>query len=331
MPVQFYEQDFDPVTLSNPYWAERAINCFQKENKHGSLAIIRKDKHAGAMMISGRGHKGVPTIFSVSDIKDSKSEIIASGKASANTPLIFHFMKEHNYDVSLHEHKFLPKAETYGYEFPGTKEETNYYKSSSFNIEHHGYITGYKLVPTNWDKYYELYPDRFFKVPELISRVLSEEKGTDILDIGCNNRPVKRATHVLEPNVVVTGYEDTNLSWDKLNEMPSKFNLIVMNNSFNYLNEIELSIAIRALKKGGKIIANSFSPLLESKMIDDGIAILGNKGGSFGETILHLLFLENGICMEHSFYNTNIEFIKKFKFNITFYKANSLYFEYVKN
>lgn len=328
MPHRFDEHEISPYTLTNPFWGERAIECFQRANKHGSLSILRKDdRHRGSMMISGRGHKGVPTVFSVSDPDDSDLRVVASGKASANAPLVWHFMKDRDYDIVLHEHSFR-NVPQYVYQFPGTAEETRIPRNlgdvNAFNIESHGYVMGYKLVGMDWNKYYELYPHRFFKVPDFIYKALADETGDSILDIGCNKRPVKRATHVLEPGVIVPGYEDKNLSWESLKEKPKFFDLITLSNSINYLNDEQIMIAKAALKPGGRLIANTFRPLSDSKMTDGGIAVFA------GDTILHVLFLEDGTAMEHTFYNYPIVFWQTHGFKITPYGDNSLQLEYKK-
>lgn len=117
---------------------DRVYGCF----------AIRVD---GGFVTTSRGKSNKDLVF-VS--KESGAGVIkASAKPTLNAPLLNDIMKyQPQYNVIIHDHKQIPGAPTFDYEFPGTYTECGLsfaaerLNASVFNIKHHGYIAMFKTI-----------------------------------------------------------------------------------------------------------------------------------------------------------------------------------------
>lgn len=190
----------------------------------------------------------------------------------------------------------------------------------------------------NWEKYLDLYPDRYIKkskIDKKLKELLKQEIiDCEILDIGANKgtetlketESYKHAKlYFLDPFINKPEWYHKKISWEELFKTKQKFDIIIAKNSLNYLTEKELSLIPKILKDNGTFIANTF---IHPKEINR--EFINSKTGTKGREktvfkrgkIYHYLHI-NGNIIEHSFYYYDIykliEIFKKEKltFEIT--------------
>ena len=137
---------------------------YKKGNRvYGSFAL-RDRKQPDSFTTTTRGKQGDGLTF-IYKVDHEKRVIMAFKKATLNAPLFAMLFKKHpEINVLLHGHKqidfnvsngkkFMP--DSYEYKMPGTDAEVNIARrclafqneeDNIFNIEHHGYIVGFKTI-----------------------------------------------------------------------------------------------------------------------------------------------------------------------------------------
>lgn len=288
-------------------------------------------KVAGGIVTTSRGHRKGPVF--VKNVDFEKRVVYADSKATLNAPLLFKLLVESDNDYIVHRHTILPHAQFSTYAFPGTDEEIkmadvmllgNKDKEFKFNIDCHGYIKVCKFKDVDWEKYYELFPEKYFSTHPKIRELVDKTPKDEILDVGGNIYPA--GNYLLDTGVKAKGVE--NITYEDLKSMKGKFSLVVIKNAINYLSEEELSLVIESLKPDGKFVANTFLGAPELKASGNEVAFTTDENGR--STVEHFLFVGDDV-FHHSFYNRDLrkdsEYYSRFGLKITPYGRSSALIE----
>lgn len=294
--------------IIEPYF--EIVKHYEKTfEKYGTIAI-RVPKLNGIVTTS-RGHKNGPVYVKSVDFENLI--VYANNKATLNAPLLFNLLnfkngKQFKYDYVIHRHK-NDSHDIFEYSFPGTDKEVNCAIAatilglSKFNIMYHGYLDCKKFATVNWDKYYDLFPPKYFSVPYEIKEQISKISPDKILDVGANKKP--SGNYVIDPYVDVPNV--INLDYSDLKE--NMFDLIVIKNAINYLNKKQIATLKKSLTNNGIFIANTFLNPPKVKVSDIEVSFLENN------QINHFLMIEDTIY-KHSFYFYNTKFYENNNFEI---------------
>lgn len=297
------------------YELYQLVNLFEQSiDKFGTIAFKTKE---GGIITTCRGHqKGLASY--IYSIDNNKLIIKATQKATLNAPLLLNFLKNTDYDYVVHRHNFLPNMHSYSYQFPGTTEETLYGASTlPFNIESHGYIKGYNIQDVDWNKYFEIFPQKYFSFPGKIQEYIDNSHGKETLEVGGNTKC--ECKYSLDVNV--NSLTAINLTYSDIEEKSMKFDLIVLRNSISYLSVQQLKILQKALNKGGILIGNTYRNAPHTKMTLNELSI--EKDG----LITHYL-IKDDVIYKHYFYHRNEEFYTELGFTLTFTSEKSMLVEY---
>lgn len=307
-----------------PY--EKIIEHYESTfNGFGTIAI--RVPETGGIVTTTRGHKNGVTYIEKIDF--ATNTIYATKKATLNAPLLFTLLNRKNnfgeyyFDYIIHRHEIIEDALTVDYVFPGTKAEVciaewlNFDVRDCFNIKNHGYIWGQKFSEVDWNKYYELFPEKYFSIPDAIENEIKLHSKHEILDVGANKNPC--GYFMLDPYVSVENV--TNLTYEHLKE--NWFELIVIKNAINYLSKKELTLLQKALKPNGILIANTFFAAPNLKVTDNEVSFCNNS------IVNHFLFVNDNIY-KHCFNGYNVNFYQKMNFEIFPYGKNSAIVKYTK-
>lgn len=281
--------------------------------KYGTIAIKVSDQ--GDFVTTSRGHKGEPVY--VRKLDTEKCEIVAEGKATLNVPALSTFIKN-GFDYVIHRHdtNAVVDVSLTEYTFPGTKHE---YEAVSEVLAHgynsimqmgHGYLKGFKIEALDWNKYYEVFEDRYAGYPDTIKNMIDNTNLEDWLDVGCNKNT--KAKYVLDPYVKVDGA--INLTYD--NNLGKKFKLITLKNCINYLTNEELNTLFSWLRPGGVLIANSFAKAPQFRLKDGEATYLD------GDTVHHYKIESEQKVYYHTFRALDSDRIFDMGFVITPYANN---------
>lgn len=287
--------------IAKIYNAKRIVEYFEQTfNGFGSVAIRIPDI---GIVTTSRGHTHGPVYINKIDFESR--QILADGKATLNSPLLWKMLENNpDKDYVVHRHFNDPRAEKniyldrVAYKFAGTNEELQAAKACEYRdflIEGHGYIKTYKFENVNWNKYYEQFPKKYFSTTDMILNLLKpilNNKDADTLEIGSNNNCICK--YSLDTNVKT----ENSITYNDLKTM--KFDLILLRNSINYLSEEELTLALKALKPNGLLVANGFTRAPKFKITDNEVAL------NDGKHIHHYLFIGDQ-AYYHTFYSRGKE------------------------
>ncbi len=265
----------------------------------GTIAIrISKNND---FVTTSRGHYGEPVY--VKNIDISLGHIIADGKATLNAPALYAFM-ESGYDYVLHRHNlnYQVDAEVNEYLFPGTKKEyeklqtlLSHDEISSVMEKGHGYLAGFKVKPLDWNRYYEIFGDKYGGRQDAMERLIAETDKEEWLDVGCNTNT--KANYILDPNVFIEGKK--NVTYE--DDLSSRFKLITLKNCINYLTEREVETLKKWLKPDGLIIANTFLKAPDFRVKENESVYLEN------DRVHHYIIKSGSEVYCHTFHDTNME------------------------
>lgn len=314
------EIDKETANFIKPY-LEMVEQIEETFYEFGTIAF----KVCGGFVTTARGHRS-GAVF-VKDIDYATRTIHATDKATLNAPLLHLALYRSDANYIMHRHETL-KAPTFPYAFPGTMEEVDLIKhyldtfgnkeNIAFNIKHHGYILGKKYHSVDWNEYYKLFPEKYFKVQEEFNDLIAEYDKDDILDIGGNIYPA--GNYLLDTGVIVDGVH--NLTYKDLENGDKKFGLVVIKNAINYLSEEELMLAKNAVANGGRFLANTFITTPEVKVCKNEIAFSTNFGD---EKLVHHFLINGDDIYYHTFYGRNKEYYEQHGFKVKPYGRNSAF------
>ena len=290
----------------------------RRTTKYGTIAI--KLKESEGFVITSRGHIGDPVW--VMSVDKNTLTVKADGKPTLNAPALAAALNGHDYVI--HKHEEIKAEKTADYIFPGTKEEEETVSSvfssgkTALVEKYHGYIAAHDFKGVDWSRYYEDFPSRYFSKKN--ERLASATEAANRFhmasaEIGGNTAP-KRTTYSIDPFVKGSDF-DTCLSAAK--KLSGKLDLIVAEDSINYLTDEEIAAAESMLKHGGELLANTFSDAPEYSVRD-------NEGSwSDGVKIHHYLMIDENNVIVHEFYNRKKQDWKKLGFlDTTRYKSMDL-------
>ena len=108
----------------------------------GTVAL--RTKKGFVTTTRGKRNDGYCEVYDV----DFKSRVVnANAKATLNAPYLQRlFDVFRDMTVILHGHKQIDEFETFPYHFHGTNEDNTTFKTSNFNIEHHGYYVMFETI-----------------------------------------------------------------------------------------------------------------------------------------------------------------------------------------
>lgn len=320
--------------ISMEYFAARGIvsiydKQFKESGGFGTIAI----KTSLGMVTTSRGHngEGINERVLVKDVNFKTRTIIASSKATLNAPTLWKMLEDEPVGTYvIHRHVNDPLAnpdfmtwEAVDYQFPGTLEEVNAISGKKHVfIKNHGYLDVRHFEKVNWDQYYEQFPSKYFtnihpEMARLIDKYCHDEYET--LEIGGNK------TCVCKYNLDVNMPSDSkNINYKKLKQLEGVFDFILLRNCINYLSDYELSLAVKALKPGGILIANGFKQAPGLKVTDNEVAALENS------IIRHYLIVGDQI-FHHNFHARGMNEYKEAGFTVEETKnSRSIIIKYIK-
>ncbi len=292
-----------------PGWTGAVLEHFERyirgDDEHGSCAI----KTPKGMATTSRNHRGFSFVTGFTRLANDKfnREIRHFGpKPTKNVALL---CLEVSYDVPIvhHLHRMKDALEVVDYHFPGTDEEVA--RGRDYYISGHGSILRHKLYPVDWKKYYEVFPERYFKIHPRIQEIYHMPLDEyETLDVGCNTKV--RAKWGLDPFVDQNSY---HLTYGEIQE-GKFFDAIAINNSINYLEDEEIEILKASLKPGGRIVANTFRAAPERKVTASEMV------ASRSNFVEHVLW-HGGKYYHHTFRNVSMAKWRNMGFTTTFYNS----------
>lgn len=297
--------DIDLVVKTNKLRA-LVIEHFEKyirKGPHGACAVLGY----GCILTTSRHHDGVSYVTHIDEEKRSVKYV--GRKPTKNAPLLCAQMYEDKrpyFTIVHHHHGDRVCKEIVKYRFPGTTEDRPIGEGVDYNICGHGSIEMKKVKHIEWDKYYEMYPTRYFSTHPEIEKIYDMPDEFDTLDVGSNTR--RRAKYWLDPNII----DDApgRVTYETL----GKYDAIAINNAINYLDEIEISALQKSLKPGGILVANTFSSAPKSRITET--EIINNNN----EMIQHILWdKKTQTYYAHYFHIRHRDFWRRFNFEVEEY------------
>ena len=214
---------------------------------------------------------------------------------------------------------FLVMDRPADYVFPGTVEEVEYVGKAMSDPRrfpavyepYHGYLKPCPVLPVDWSKYYEQFPDRYFSVPRLMAAVLEGiDPEADTLEIGGNAK--SRAKYAYDPYVRSESSESVDLD----TVLGSRYALGYAMNAVNYLDP---GLLRKVIDRCGAFMANTFYEPPEESVRGREAAILDAGTGS----IRHSLRLPDDGLVRHRFHAYRPEDWESLGLRILRYGRNS--------
>lgn len=279
-----------------------------KAHGFGTVAVPVAN-HPGLFATTARGHAGGAVL--VRGVVPECLTVRATGKATPNAPALQAMLDGHEDRIVVHRHfddplameksEFdLPSPEGSGiaelqeYVFPGTAHERQQAVDlvgrggTLLRQPFHGYVKALPILPVDWTRYHELFPDKYFPVPPAMRAVIARYAPEDALEVGANDSPL--AKYVYDPYVATD--EAENLSWEQATSR--RFGLVFACNSVNYLSLDELAAL---LDRADAFVANTFVAPPSEKITRDEASVYDRKS----RTVVHTLRLPGDAIMRHSF------------------------------
>jgi len=267
--------------------------------EYGSCAV----RGNNYIITTARKHNGISfiPIFALDGNLYNREIKYKGDKPSKNAPLLCAELITYDHDIIHHRHIRLEGLPTVEFTLPGTTEERNSKLNEDYYIEQHGTIEKKKILPVDWDRYYEMFPERYFKIHPNIKRLYDNPFGLKILDVGSNT------------NVNCDFWLDPHIESDRPGrvtyETLKKYDIITLNNSINYLTEEEIKSLTNALNPEGLIIANTFASAPVTRVCKREIV------HATDDTVTHILWdEETRQYYRHTFFNRTPKFWRKLGF-----------------
>lgn len=120
-------------------------------------------RHGAGFITTARGKSNASQHVFVEHVDHENRIVTASGKATLNAPTLARIFDLHpKLSWILHGHQLLADHPTFGYEFPGSVEESKCVQNSClrnhlgqsyhiFNILHHGFYAGFETLEQAWN------------------------------------------------------------------------------------------------------------------------------------------------------------------------------------
>ncbi len=323
----YFRTDVTPLSdheISDPRIREAlaAVKAYETSFGHYGTVAVPVDGCPGMFATTSRGHKAGPVL--VRSVDHGDNTVYASGKATLNAPALDAMLEGCGYKkIVIHRHFTDPKADKAiavpaladwrmadpaAYIFPGTEQETEYVRACLETdaggtgcmeptvIEAgHGYLATRRIAPIDWDRYLDLYPEKYQKPQAEMLEICrrARENGQDVLEIGGNKRPMGNLSY--DPYVAPDPDFARRVDWDEVKS--GHFPVTVCFNAINYLSRAEIT-AIAA--NSDIFVANTFRFAPHEKIDADEYAVRVPYG-SDGDVVLHGLRLADDSLMRHMF------------------------------
>lgn len=288
----------------------------QTFSKYGTVAVPVAN-HGKMFATTSRGHKSGPVI--VRDVDGAAGYVKASGKATLNAPALYALLKKNGFGGTVvHRHFGDGNADPetkaryenrYAdcppdpslYIFPGTIAEYDQARGAacdgtvSWFQPYHGYLSFKPFESVDWERYRELFPERYFKPqPEMLNIIkYFREQGLDVLEIGGNKRPMGNLSY--DPYVAPDpDFAERVTEKDVADRV---FPLAVCFNSVNYLSRAEIADFIA---HSVSFMANTFRQAPDEKATAEEYAVLAESPD--GPMVRHGLRLPDDGLMRHRFH-----------------------------
>ena len=277
------------------------VRMYEKTFPHfGTVAVPVLDD-IGAFATTSRGHSGEPVI--VTGVDHNARIIYASGKATLNAATLEAALSRTKYNsVIIHRHDDDPlirketcKISSDRYLFAGTVEEVDFVRenlsaeNTSLRFLGHGDLRAHKIIPVDWKRYYELFPAKYFSIPNVMKHTIENCVSSETLEVGGNARVDTK--YALDAFVKAGNAE--NICWSDVEKM--HFDLVAAKNSINYLTLYEIKMLI---EHTNQMVANTFLLPPTEKICENEASVLDTET----KQILHTLRLPDNPIMRHSFY-----------------------------
>lgn len=270
---------------------------------HGTVAVpVRGMK--GAFATTSRGHRDGPVI--VWDVDHRNLTVTATGKATLNAPALFDMLDGEENSIIVHRHEDdplyrknseydrIPAVSMDRYLFPGTKEEsaTVHHMAHdmgyrTIHLPNHGFLKSLWIRPADWNRYYETFPDRYFRTPAWMQEIIDANLEGETLELCCNKyTPAKYAY-----DAFVQAQGAINLTWDGV--LAREFDFAFIRNGINYLTRDDIAAV---LERTDRFVANTFLKAPDEKVTDREAAVRAD-----GE-VRHALLLPGDAIARHRFY-----------------------------
>lgn len=269
-------------------------------HRYGTVAVPVRGM-PGAFATTARGHAGDPVL--VLGVDAERHVVTATGKATLNAPALAAMLDGED-TIVLHRHYGDPlcasmyaggAAASAGRQFPGTVQEERAVRAavgtgaSQVDEPGHGTIRRVPVRPVDWTRYRELFPDKYFGVPDEFRAVLDQYAGRDTLEVGGNR--YAEGKYAYDP--YAPAENAVNLTWQEV--LSRRFDLVFARNALNYLDKLQ----IRALlDRADAFVANSFLSAPDEKHDDKEAAVLDERAGM----VRHILMLPDGSLIRHAFH-----------------------------
>lgn len=295
---------------------------------YGTVAVpVKIMSHQFAT--TSRGHQGEPVLIREIDFKNRI--IYASGKATLNAPTLAAALDSSKWDsIIVHRHfddplfqKDLPYDEICTqYLFPGSLQEAEKIrflfakKMGNFRVKLHGHgdLRRIQIQDVDWNRYYELFPERYFGVPEKMEEIIRQYDGKETLEIGCNRKSC--AKYAYDP--FVQAENAINLDWQEV--MNKHFDLVIAKNCINYMSKEEMA---QLIKNTDHFVANTFLKAPEEKVVPGIEASITNHLSDKVSIVEHTLRLPDDTIMRHAFFARTEEDYLELGFHVEKYGRNS--------
>lgn len=312
-----------------------AVAMYEKTfEKYGTVAIPVAGRE-NMFATTSRGHRAGPVI--VYGVDPDCRTVHASGKATLNAPALAAMVHGFPGHIVMHRHFDDPIADKalvdrldkrysleMRYMFPGTISEYEHVRGyvrggvDAVPCPGHGYLAALPIVPVDWKRYSELFPEKYFKPQaSMLEAVRSfREKGEDVLEIGGNRTPMGNYSY--DPFVTPDPDFAKPVDWDDV--MGRNWPCAVCFNALNYLTMDEINyIAMRA----GVFMANTFRQAPETRSNSKEYAVL-DATDTAAPMVRHGLRLPDDALMRHRFHAYTAEDFERIGLSCVQYGTSSM-------
>lgn len=312
-----------------------AVAMYEKTfEKYGTVAMPVAGRE-NMFATTSRGHRSGPVI--VYGVDPDCRIVHASGKATLNAPALAAMVHGFPGQVIVHRHFDDPLADKalvekldqrhnleMRYMFPGTISEYDHVRGyvrggvDAVPCPGHGYLAALPIVPVDWKRYSELFPEKYFKPQaSMLEAVRSfREKGEDVLEIGGNRTPMGNYSY--DPFVTPDPDFAKPVDWDGV--MGRNWPCTVCFNALNYLTMDEINyIAMRS----GVFMANTFRQAPETRSNSKEYAVL-DATDTAAPMVRHGLRLPDDALMRHRFHAYTAEDFERIGLSCVQYGTSSM-------
>lgn len=302
------------------------VSMFEKTFPGFGTVAVPVDPRPGRFVTTSRGHVSGPVL--VRDCDSYNMVIDASGKATLNAPTLEQMLRKFPGHIIVHRHFDDPSAcydpdelvDAGEYTFPGSLQEATEIRHAEFKpgikgvlLPGHGYLVAKPILPVDWSRYYELFPERYTKPCPVMEDYIRRFDGKETLEIGGN----VRATGKYSYDPYVESPSAINLDWDQVISM--RFDLVFARNAVNYLSRKELEAILTCCDN---FVANTFLEAPKHKVTDREAVTLDDSVPSM-PMVMHALRLPDDGIMVHRFHAHGVETYESLGLRVIPYGKNS--------